>query len=99
MKRIIRDRHLTPEEVAKDNLIREQVEKEFPPLEPDFVFGITGNMVGLTPMSAGANKAVDAGLISYEDWQLMGATIMVDHRMFPDLKQSLEDQDFTVIEE
>lgn len=32
MKRITRDRHLTPEEAAEDQKVREAVEKEFPPL-------------------------------------------------------------------
>jgi hypothetical protein len=32
MKRIIRDRHLTSEEVERNNRIRKQVEKDFPPL-------------------------------------------------------------------
>jgi hypothetical protein len=35
MKRIIRDRLLTPEEVAKDELIREQIAKDFPPIKLD----------------------------------------------------------------
>ena len=99
MEHIQRDRHLTPEEVAKYDLIRAQVKKEFPPLKPDFTFARVSGMVALTPMSADANKAVDAGLISYEDWQLMGGSIMVDHRMFSDLKQSLENDGFTVNEE
>lgn len=34
MKRIIRDRRLTPEEVAKYDDIRRKVEQEFPPLKP-----------------------------------------------------------------
>jgi len=31
MKRIIRNRRLTPEEVAKDDLVRKQIVKDFPP--------------------------------------------------------------------
>jgi len=47
--------------------------------EPDFLIADYGSIVAVTPMSADANKAVDAGLIAYEEWQLMGCSIMVDH--------------------
>jgi hypothetical protein len=65
----------------------------------DFTFVNQGGMVALTPMSADANKAVDSGLIAWDVWQLVGGSIMVDHRMFSDLKESLESEGFTVQEE
>jgi DNA-binding XRE family transcriptional regulator len=37
LKRISRDRHLTPEEVAQDKAVREQVLEEFPPIRPPLV--------------------------------------------------------------
>jgi transcriptional regulator with XRE-family HTH domain len=33
-KRIVRDRHLTPEEAAKDDQVRRKVTQEFPPARP-----------------------------------------------------------------
>jgi ribosome-binding protein aMBF1 (putative translation factor) len=38
-RRIIRDRHLTPEEVAEDNEVRRLVMEEFPPKNPALKFG------------------------------------------------------------
>ena len=34
-KRITRDRHLTPDEVAADEEVRRKVTQEFPPADPD----------------------------------------------------------------
>ncbi len=67
--------------------------------EIDFLVAHHGSMVAVTPISADANKAVDAGLIEYEEWQLQGATIMVDHRMADDLIRHLKDDGFAVAEE
>ena len=67
--------------------------------EPDFLVAHCGSMVAVTPISADANKAVDVGLIEYEEWQLQGATIMVDHRMADDLTHRLKDYGFVVAEE
>ena len=39
IERVIRPRRLTPEEVAKDDAIRRQVEKEFPPAQPTYRAG------------------------------------------------------------
>jgi hypothetical protein len=33
-KRVVRDRHLTPEEAAKDDQVRRKVMQEFPPAQP-----------------------------------------------------------------
>ena len=67
--------------------------------EADFWVANYGSMVALTPMSADANKAVDAGLIAYEDWQVSGGSIMVDHRMASDLLDHLRDDGFTIAAE
>ena len=68
-------------------------------MECDFTFASCGNMVAITAISADANKAVDAGLIAYEEWQLMGGSIMVDHRMAENLVDNLRNDGFTVTEE
>ena len=67
--------------------------------EADFTFANYGSMIALSPMSADANKAVDAGLIDYEEWQLLGGSIMVDHRMAENLIDHLRNDGFTVVEE
>ena len=67
--------------------------------EVDFVVVSRGGVVAVTPISADANKACDAGLIDYEEWQLQGATIMLDHRMADDLICCLKDDGFVVAEE
>ena len=53
-------------------------------------------MVAVTPISADANKACDTGVIYYEDWQVMGGSIMVDHRMAVDLLDHLRDDGFII---
>ena len=63
---------------------------------PDFLIADYGSIVAVTPMSANANKAVDAGLIDYEEWQLMGCSIMVDHRAADGLLHHLTGKGFTV---
>jgi hypothetical protein len=70
-----------------------------PKHEPDFLVADYGSMVALTPISADANKACDVGLIDYEDWQLQGATIMVDHRVADDLICRLKDDGFAIAAE
>jgi hypothetical protein len=67
--------------------------------EADFWYANYGSMIALSPMSADANKAVDAGLIDYEEWQLLGGSIMVDHRMAENLIDNLRNDGFTVVEE
>ena len=63
---------------------------------PDFLIADYGSIVAVTPMSANANKAVDAGLIDYEEWQLIGCSIMVDHRAADGLLDHLRGEGFTV---
>jgi DNA-binding XRE family transcriptional regulator len=52
-RRIIRDRYLTPEEVAQDNDVRQKVMEEFPPKNPNVKIGKKLREVrerqGLTP--------------------------------------------------
>lgn len=64
-------------------------------MEHDFFIENHGSIVAITPMSADANKAVDAGAIDYEDWQLQGCSIMVDARLAGDLVNNLKEQGFT----
>jgi hypothetical protein len=68
--------------------------------DADFLVGeMVGGMVALTPISADANKACDVGVIAYEEWQVIGGSIMVDHRMADDLIRRLQEDGFTVAEE
>jgi hypothetical protein len=66
------------------------------PAEADFLVADYGSMVALTPISADANKACDTGVIACKPWQLLGGSIMVDHRMADDLIQHLRDDGFTI---
>ena len=52
--------------------------------KPDFLVADYGSIVALSPMSAAANQAVADGVIAYEEWQMMGGSIMVDHRLADD---------------
>ena len=70
-----------------------------PKIEIDFLVANYGSMVAVTPISADANKAVDVGQFDYQEWQLLGATIMVDHRMADDLIRRLKDDGFVIAEE
>jgi hypothetical protein len=67
--------------------------------EADFWIANLGGMVALSPMSAKANQAVADGKIDFEDWQVMGGSIMVDHRMAADLLENLKNDGFTIGEE
>jgi hypothetical protein len=67
--------------------------------EVDFLVANLGSMVALTPISADANKACDVGVIDYEEWQVIGGSIMVDPRMASDLLENLRGQGFTIGEE
>ena len=66
---------------------------------PDFIIATLGSMVALTPISADANKACDAGVIAYEDWQIMGGSIMVERSCAADLVESLRDDGFVLADE
>ena len=67
--------------------------------ETDFLVANLGSMVALTPISADAAKACDVGVIDYEEWQVIGGSIMVDPRMASDLLTNLQRQGFTITEE
>ena len=67
--------------------------------EADFLVANYGNMVALSPMTAKARKACEDGTISFEGWQVMAGSIMVDHRMADDLVQCLRDDGFTIGQE
>ncbi len=67
--------------------------------EADFLVANYGSMVALSPMSAKANKACEEGKIDFEEWQVLGGSIMVDHRMADDLLENLRNDGFTVVEE
>ena len=67
--------------------------------EVDFVTANLGGMVAITPISADANIACDAGVIDYEEWQAIGGSIMVDPRMASDLLDNLRGQGFTIADE
>ena len=64
--------------------------------ETDFLVANLGSMAAITPISADANKACDVGVIDYEEWQAIGGSIMVDHRVAADLLDNLRGQGFTV---
>ncbi len=67
--------------------------------EPDFLVGNNGTMVALTPMTPKARKACEDGTISFEEWQVMAGSIMVDHRMADDLLEHLRDDGFIIAKE
>jgi len=69
------------------------------PKTPDFTIANLGGIVALTPISADANKACDVGVIAYEDWQVMGGSIMVERRYAADLVEDLRDDGFVVADE
>ena len=67
--------------------------------EADFLVANCGGMVALTPMTAKAREPCSDGTISFESWQVMGGSIMVDHRMADDLVEHLRDDGFTIADE
>ena len=67
--------------------------------EVDFTIATLGNIVAFTPISADANKACDVGVIAYEDWQVMGGSIMVEHGCAADLIESLRNDGFVIADE
>jgi hypothetical protein len=67
--------------------------------EADFLTANCGTMVALTPMTPKARKACGDGTVAFEDWQMMGGSIMVDHRMAEDLIHHLRDDGFIIAEE
>ena len=67
--------------------------------EVDFTIANLGNIVALTAISADASKACDAGVIAYEEWQVMGGSILVEHRYAADLIENLRDDGFVIVDE
>jgi hypothetical protein len=65
----------------------------------DFLVGNYGGMRSLTPMTQAAREACEDGTIAVESWQMLGGSVMVDHRMADDLIQSLQEDGFVVAEE
>jgi hypothetical protein len=67
--------------------------------DADFLVANNGTMLALTPMTPKARKACGDGTIAFEDWQMMGGSIMVDQRMADDLLEHLRDDGFIVADE
>ena len=67
--------------------------------DADFLIANYGSMIALTPISADANKACDVGVIAFEEWQVIGGSIMVDHRVADDLLENLREDGFTIADE
>ena len=69
--------------------------------EADFLVGNCpgGSMIALSPMTAKAMEACGDGTIAFEDWQVMGGSIMVDHRMADDLLEHLREDGFVIADE
>ena len=67
--------------------------------DADFLISDCGNMVGITYNSIRGREAIAAGVIDFEDWQVMGGCIMVDHRMAGDLIAQLQEDGYNVAEE
>ena len=65
----------------------------------DFLVANYGSMVALSPMTAKAREACGDGTINFEDWQVLGGSIMVDHRMAEDLLENLRNDGFAIADE
>ena len=65
----------------------------------DFLIANHGSMIALTPISADANKACDVGVIDFEGWQVIGGSIMVEHRVADDLLEHLREDGFSIADE
>jgi hypothetical protein len=68
-------------------------------VEADFTVADHGSIIAITPVSARANEMVDDGEIAFESWQMMGGSIMVDHRCGADLIENLTGDGYTVVPE
>ena len=66
---------------------------------PDFIIANLGSIVAFTPMTATAREACEDGTIVFEDWQVMGGSIMVEHRCAADLVENLRGDGFVVADE
>jgi hypothetical protein len=67
--------------------------------EVDFTIANLGSIVALTPMTAKAREACEDGTIVFEDWQVMGGSIMVERRCAADLIENLRDDGFVIADE
>ena len=67
--------------------------------DTDFLIANHGSMIALSPMTAKARGACGDGTIAFEDWQVVGGAIMVEHRMADDLLENLRDDGFTIADE
>ena len=65
----------------------------------DFLIANYDSMIALSPMTAKARGACGDGTIAFEDWQVVGGAIMVEHRMADDLLENLRDDGFTIADE
>lgn len=65
----------------------------------DFTIANLGNIVAFTPMTAKAREACEDGTVVFEDWQVMGGSIMVEHRCAAVLVENLRDDGFVVADE
>ena len=65
----------------------------------DFLVADYGSIIALSPMTAKARGACGDGTIAFEDWQVKGGAIMVDHRMANDLLENLRADGFTIADE
>ncbi len=67
--------------------------------DADFLIANYGSMIALSPMTAKARGACGNGTIAFEDWQVIGGAIMVDHRMADDLLETLREDGFAITDE
>ena len=67
--------------------------------DADFLIANYGSMIALSPMTAKARGACGDGTIAFEDWQVIGGAIMVDHRVADDLLENLREDGFTIADE
>lgn len=67
--------------------------------EADFTIANYGGVIALSPMTARAREACGDGTIAFENWQVMGGSIMADHRMAQDLIEHLRDDGFVIADE
>ena len=64
-------------------------------ISTDFLIANLGGLIAITPISPEAKDVC----IGFESWQMMGGSIMVDHRMAPDLIENLQNDGYSVVEE
>ncbi len=67
--------------------------------DADFLIANYGSMIALSPMTAKARGACGDGTIAFEDWQVIGGAIMVEHRVADDLLEHLREDGFSIADE